>query len=195
MEAVQFLLHDASSRGGMQRPVLFRIMQRYNPQLLTTDIYTYTAANMYSRCHIELAQLVHGTVTMRLDTEPAVLLHARHAAERVKHELEYSVSRVLDNVASSVRSANGLFLLQDIARVDHFKAHLMQHTAERITDDIFAAVPLAKMSARRDKAPPVSDAVPGNRSVSDVDCTLASVRQPLSSVSLLHRNSSDIFPV
>ena len=119
---------------------------------------------------------------MRVEDPPELVVHAQHAARRVKNEIEYTFSRVVDNVGSSVRSASGLFVLQEFASVDRFKAKLMQHAAERMSDDIFTAVPLAKLSVRREKAPSASDAVPGNRSVSDVECTLASVRQPLSPV-------------
>ena len=117
---------------------------------------------------------------MRVEDPPELVLHAQLAAQRVKHEIEYTFSRVVNNVESSVRSASGLFVLQDLASVDRFKAKLVQHAAERMADDMFAAVPLAKLSVRREKAPAASDAVPGNRSVSDAECTLASVRHPLS---------------
>jgi hypothetical protein len=115
-------------------------------------------------------------VTMKLDNEPDVVLHARHVAQRIKNELEYTFNRILDNVESSVRSASGLFALHDLVSRERLKAHLVQYKAERAADDVFSAIPLAKMSVRPDKRPAASDAVPGNRSVSDTDCTLASVR-------------------
>lgn len=110
---------------------------------------------------------------MRLeDSAPEVVLHARHAANRIKDELEYTFSRVIGNVESSVRTASG----EAVQGMERFKAQLMQLKAERSPEDVFRAIPLAKISVRPDKAPGASTTVPENRSVSDVECTLASVR-------------------
>lgn len=119
---------------------------------------------------------------MGVDKEPDVVLHARHAAQRIKNELDYTFSRVLDNVESSVRSASGLFVLNDFVGRERFKAGLMQLKAGHAAEELFNTIPLAKMSVRQDKAPAAPDA---NRSVADADCTLASVRPSISCLSTL----------
>ena len=59
---------------------------------------------------------------MRVDNERDVVLHARHAAQRIKSELEYTLSRVLDNV-ESVRSTGGLPLLNELRGFRHVFRH------------------------------------------------------------------------
>lgn len=108
---------------------------------------------------------------MRMDNERDVVLQARHAAQRIKSELEYTLSRVLDNV-ESVRSAGGLPLLNELRGKQRSNPTARYSTACRAADDLIGTMPLAKMSARPDKAPGASD----TRSVSDPECTLASVR-------------------